>query len=204
MTNPPTGPQHPGSAPEPPQYGAPQYGAPQYGGAPQPGYPAAPQAYGSAPWSNQRPGSGTAAGVLGIIFTVFGFFSGAMSVIALTGAAEMSAFAVLGVDGFPLVLLVIASIALLAASVVGFLGAIQLLSGKSNQMLLLGTYIFIGSRVLSLIAGLMVTDGEGAGQQMVSALIGIVLAVVLVVLARGADVTRWLEQKKAQQAAGYY
>ena len=218
MTYPPTGPNpsQPGGesygAPQQgapqyggqPQYGAPQYGAPQYGGQPQAGYPAAPPAYGAAPWGNQRPGTATAAGVLGIIFTAIGFLGAAFTVIVLTGAAESSAFAAVGIDGFPFVLSLVAAVAMLVASVMGFIGAIQLLSGKSNQMLVLATFIYIGSRVLSLISDLIFTDGNAAGTVIVSALIGLVLAVVLIVLARGNDVQQWLARKQAENAAGHF
>ncbi|MFV0532361.1 MAG: hypothetical protein ACK5MR_01750 [Cumulibacter sp.] len=184
-----------------PQYGAPQYGAPQYGGAPMPGYPAAPPP-GGGQWGLQRPGTATAAGVLGIIFTTIGFFAGAFNVIVLTGAAESDLFAV--VDGFPMVLYVIAAIGMLVASVMGFIGAIQLLSGKSNQMLILATIIYLASRVISLLADLIFADGNATGTLLVSALVGIVLAIVLIFLARGSDVQQWLEQKKAATSAGAF
>lgn len=195
------------------QYGQPPYGQPQYGEQPQygqqqygqqPGYPVAPQAYGGAPWGNQRPGTATAAGVLGIIFTALGFLTGAFSIIVLTGAADASLFAQAGIDGFPLVLYIVASIALLIAAVMGFIGAIHLLSGKSNQLLIIATYVYLGSRVLSLIADLMYTGGDAVGTQLTSALVGIVLAVVLLALARGKDVQQWLVRKNAERAAGHF
>lgn len=196
------------------QYGAPQYGghpqggqqygAPQYGGQQGGGYPVAPQAYGNAPWSDRRPGSATAAGVMGIIFTALGFLGAAVSVVVLTGAAEASLFAQAGIDGFPLVLTIISAVALLVASVIGFIGAIQLLSGKSNKLLLLGTYIYLGSQLLSLIANLMFTGGDDVATTIVSSLIGVVLGVVLIVLARSSDVQQWLARKNAQQAAGQF
>ena len=208
MTHPPTGPtqSHPGGDQYggQPQYGAPQYGAAQYGGAPQPGYPSAPPAYGGAPWGDQRPGTATTASVLGIIFSALGFLSAALTVVVLTGAAETSLFTQSGIDGFPLVLVIIAAVAWLVASVMGFIGAIQLLAGKSNKLLILATFIYLGSQVLSLIAELMFTGGDGAGTTIVSALVGVVLAVVLIVLARGNDVQQWLARKNAQQAAGQY
>ena len=122
----------------------------------------------------------------------------------LTGAAEASLFTQSGIDGFPLVLVIIAAVAWLVASVMGFIGAIQLLAGKSNKLLILATFIYLGSQVLSLIAELMFTGGDGAGTTIVSALVGVVLAVVLIVLARGNDVQQWLARKNAQQAAGQY
>ncbi|WP_134322480.1 proline-rich domain-containing protein [Cumulibacter soli] len=199
MTYPPTGPNPSQSGGD--AAGVPQYGAPQYGGAPMPGYPAAPPPVGGQ-WGVQRPGTATAAGVLGIIFTTVGFFAGAFNVIVLTGAAESDLFAV--VDGFPMVLYMIAAIGMLVASVMGFIGAIQLLSGKTNQMLILATVIYVASRVLAVIGDLVFYNGNRAAEMLVSALVGIVLAIVLIFLARGSDVQQWLERKKAATSAGAF
>lgn len=183
-----------------PQYAAGQYGAPQYGG----GYPAAPQAYGQAGPSGRRPGSATAAAVLGFIFGTIGFFTAAYMLVALTGAAEGGLFGFLdGENTFALVLVFISTILWLVASVLVFVGAVQLIGGKSSKGVVIATIMYIVAQLIALIAVLIVGGGDGIATLIVSFIISILIAGVLLFLAKSSDVEKWIARKSAARAAGY-
>lgn len=178
-------------------YGQQGYGQ-QYGG----GFPAAPQAYGHAP-SGKRPGTATTAGVLGFIFGTFGFFGSAYTLIGLTAGTEAGAFGVSsGVEGFTLVLLFLSSIAILVASVMVFIGAVQLMSGKTNKWIVLAAIIYIAGQLIGVIALFTVTT-DGVATTIVLFFVAILLAGLLIFLAKSSDVTKWLARKQAARAAGY-
>ena len=126
----------PWGAPPPAQgYGAQGYGAQGYGaqgyGAPTPGSPAG---YGSP--TGKRPGQVTAAAVIGIVIGGIGALFG---LVGLSLIFDFSA--VLGV--LSLVSLVIA--------VVVLVGGIQVLTGRSPQLLLLGSYASLAITVLFML-----------------------------------------------------
>lgn len=189
------------------QYGAPQqqgygqqYGAPQQGYG---GFPAAPQAFGGAP-SGQRPGTATTAGVLGFIFGTFGFFVSAYTLIGLTGAAEGGLFGSTSTQGgFTIVLLFISTIAILVASILVFIGAVQIMSGKTNKWIVLAAIVYIGGQLIGLIAVLVGGGTDGIATLMVAFLVSMLLAGLLIFLAKGQDVEKWLARKNAARAAGY-
>lgn len=206
-----------------PQQGYPQQGYPQQGygqqqGYPQQGYPQqgygqqGPGGYQGAPayaaqpgfggGKPSRPGTATTAGVLGFIFGTIGFLWSAWLLVVLTGATESGVFG--STDGFPLVLLFLATIATLVASVLVFIGAVQLMSGKTNKLMLLSCFIFIGGQLLYLLASLIGSSGDGIATLIVGFLISILLAVLLIFLANNGDVVKWLERMKAGRAAGYF
>ncbi|WP_199849471.1 hypothetical protein [Blastococcus sp. Marseille-P5729] len=195
------------------QYGGQQYGGQQYGGAPQyggqqgygqqyGGFPPAPQGYGQPP-SGNRPGTATAAAVLGFVFGTIGFFISAYALILLTGAAESGLFGSGSIDGFPLVLQFVSVIGIVVASLMVFFGAIQLLGGKTNKWIVLAAIIYIVSQLLGLISSLIALEGEGIATLLVYFIISILLAGLLIFLAKSKDVEKWLARKEAARAAGY-
>jgi hypothetical protein len=182
MSSPTSGsdPNHPqgNAAQGQPGWSAPQ-GPPQgYGQAPQ-GYGEAPQAYGAAPQgyggpapaysgapdsgTGQRPGTVTAAAIIGIVI-------GALGLLSIFGIGLVFAFdAVLG----------ILSLLSIVAAAVLVVGGIQTLQGKSPQLLILGSYASIGIQLLSLIWALV----AGWGFLFVG-LLGFVLPILIVALLR--------------------
>lgn len=192
--------QQPGYGQQP-QYGAPQYGAPQqYGG----GYPVAPQAYGQAGPSGKRPGTATAAAVLGFIFGTIGFFFGAYSLVALTGASDSGLFGYTSGDqDFAIVLSFVSTILIVIAAVIVFVGAVQLLSGKSNKFVVIATLMYIVGQLIGMVAILILASGDGVATLIVSFIVSLLLAGVLLFLAKSSDVDKWLARKSAARAAGY-
>lgn len=201
-----------------PQYGQqPQYGGqpgygqqPQYGGQPgygqpQPGgYPPAPQGYGQAAPSGARPGTATAAAILGFIFGTIGFIISAYALVLLTGASDAGIFGMAGGGaGFALVLIFISTIAIVVASVLVFIGAVQLISGKTNKWVLLATIIYLAGQFIGMIATLIGSGGEGVATVIVTFIVSSLMAGVLLFLAKNSDVERWLARKNAARAAGY-
>jgi hypothetical protein len=182
MSSPTSGsdPNHPqGSAPQgQPGWSAPQ-GPPQgYGQAPQ-GYGQAPQGYGQAPQgyggpapaysgapdggTGQRPGTVTAAAIIGIVI-------GALGVLSVFGLGVLFAFdAVLGILGL---------LSVVAAAVL-VVGGIQTLQGKSPQLLILGSYASIGIQLLTLIWALVAGWGF-----LFAGMLGFVLPILIVALLR--------------------
>lgn len=181
-----------------PGYGQ-QYGAPQYGG-----YPAAPQAYGQGAPSGRRPGTATAAAVLGFIFGTIGFFASAYTLVALTGGAESGVFGFgSGDQDFAIVLLFLSTGLIVVASVLVFIGAVQLIGGKTNKLVVLATLIYIVGQLLSIVAFLILGSGDGVATVIVTFIVSLLLAGVLLFLAKNSDVDKWLARKSAARAAGY-
>jgi hypothetical protein len=135
----------------------PGYGAPQQPG----GFEPAPSYSGGPAAGGQRPGTVTAAAVIGIVLGVLGLLS--LLAIGLVFDVDV----LLGV----LTLLSVAVAAVLLA------GGIQTLQGKSPRLLLLGSYGSIGLQVLSLIWS--VANGFDIG---VTSLLGFVLPALIAFL----------------------
>lgn len=132
------------------------YGAPQQpaGYDPAPAYPGGPSAGG------QRPGTVTAAAVIGIVLGVLGLLS--LLAIGL----------VFQVD----VLLGVLTLVSVAVAAVLLLGGIQTMQGKSPRLLLLISYVAIGVNVLTMIW----SATQGAG--IFSGLLGFIIPGVVVFL----------------------
>jgi hypothetical protein len=142
-------------APEPPRYGA------QSGYTPAPGYAGAPASAG------QRPGTVTAAAIIGIVIGALGSLGG---LIGLFGLGLVFAFdAVLG-------LLTILSF---AVAVVLLVGGIQAIQGKSPRLLLLGSFASIGVQLLYVIWSIV--SGWGFAFW---GFLGFILPIVIVYLLR--------------------
>ena len=124
-----------GSAPQgQPGWGAPQ--APGDGYTPAPSYSAAPAGYGA---TAQRPGTVTAAAIIGIVI-------GALGVLGVFALGVYFAFdTVLG----------LLSLLGVIAAVVTLIGGIQAIQGKSPRLLLLGSYASIAVQLLMLIWGIV-------------------------------------------------
>jgi hypothetical protein len=133
------------SAPPPPpaEYNPPGYSPQGYGAAP--GYDPA-QSYAGGPPPGQRPGTVTAAAVIGIVWGAIG---------ALFGLLLMFAAFALGAALAGLILLV--STALSVALIVA---GVQVLQGKSPRLLLLLSYLAIALSVLTLIVALVAEGGS--------------------------------------------
>jgi hypothetical protein len=117
-----------GAPPPPPAQG---YGAQGHGG-PAPSYSGAPAGYGAG----QRPGQVTAAAVIGIVIGGIG------ALIGLLGLSLVFAFsAALG----------LLSLVSFAVAVVVLVGGIQVLTGRSPKLLLLGSYASIAITVLFML-----------------------------------------------------
>jgi hypothetical protein len=182
----PTGPdenQPPGAAPQggqpgwsAPQGGQPGWSAPQGGQAawsppPQPGYgpegytsPGYPApAYSGGPATGPRPGTVSAAAIIGIIWGALG---------ALVGLLLMFAAFALGAALFGLLLLVST-----ALSAVLLVAGVQVLQGRSPRLLLLLSYVAIGLSVLSLVVSSIGTDGS-----LFNGILGVVIPGVIVYL----------------------
>ena len=156
----------PGSDPNYPQGGAPQgqpgWGAPQSpeeGYTPAPTYSAPPAEYGAA--TGQRPGTVTAAGIIGIVWGALGLLFGLL------------ALAVLFAFGALLGLLALVSVVLSAALL---WAGIQVIQNKSPRLLLLISYVAIGINILTMIIGIT------QGASIFSYLLGFIIPGVIVFL----------------------
>ncbi|WP_194291447.1 DUF4064 domain-containing protein [Cumulibacter manganitolerans] len=187
-------------------YGQPQYGAQQgYGQQQYGGFPAAPQAYGQAT-SGQRPGTATTAGVLGFIFGSFGILGYGWILIALTGATESGGQGMFGdaQSGIASAFLWIWVLGGLAAAVLVFIGAIQLMGGKTNKPIVISAIVYIAAQLCFLIAMLVGTGGQvPIGTMIVSFVVSCLFAGLVLFLAKSKDVEKWLARKTAARAAGY-
>jgi hypothetical protein len=175
MTNP-TGPDqnypHGGAPQGQPGWGVPQQ--PPAGYNPPPGYPAgydpAPS-YPGGPAAGRRPGSVTAAAVIGIVWGSLGALFGLL--------VTLGAFALgLPVAGLLFLLSTVLSVALLVAGV-------QVLQGKSPRLLLMLSYVAIALSLVSLIVSLVAEGGNAF-----NGILGIVIPGVIVFL---------LKQPQSQQ-----
>jgi hypothetical protein len=169
-----------GSDPNYPQGNAPQgqpgWNAPQappqgYGSAPQ-GYGDAPQGYGApAPTysgapagdNGQRPGTVTAAAIIGI---VWGGLGALLSFIVMLGAFALGA----ALGGLVFLLSLAFSVALLV-------GGIFVLQGKPPKLLLYASYAAIALGVLGLIVSAVTVGGNAF-----SGILGIIIAGAIVAL----------------------
>ena len=169
--------------------GQPAYPAQSYpAGYPQPGY--------GAP-SVKRPGAATGAAIVAIVLGVlFGLFAA----IVLIGVAAGSE---LGAGGGVLAFGWIATLLLLAGSIIMFVGGIQLLGGSNIMTLKIGAGVTALAVVVWLIWALVTSGGTNIGTAIVLAIIGLIGPGLVIGLAMGAPVTQWMEKKKALAAAGY-
>ena len=162
-----------GSDPDYPQGGAPQGGQPGWSASQQPGYgpqgyhapghePSPPYAGGPAA-TGQRPGTVTAAAIIGIVWGALGAL---LSLIVMLGAFALGA-ALIG-------LLLLLSTALYVGLIIA--GA-QTLQGRSPRLLLVLSYVAIGLSLVSLVISMVSTDGE-----VYSGILGIVVPGVIVFL----------------------
>ncbi|MGY1775711.1 hypothetical protein ACI8AV_07600 [Geodermatophilus sp. SYSU D00804] len=149
-------------------YGAQPYGAQPYGQQPH-GDPApygggfgGPSPYGGGP-AGQRPGQVTAAAVIGVVIGGLGSLFGLLAVLGIGVLFALSP------------LLGIITLLAVATAVVVLVGGIQVLTGKSPRLLLLGSYASIGIQLLTLVISLAV----GGGFEF-SALLGFVLPGLIV------------------------
>jgi hypothetical protein len=162
----------PGSDQNYPQGGAPQgqpgWGAPppppaQGYGAPAASYSGSPAAYGAA---GQRPGTVTAAGIIGIVWGALGLLFG---LLALGLAFAIGAFL-----GLLALISVVVSAALLWAG-------IQVVQGKSPRLLLLISYAAIAINLITMIIGV------AQGLSIFSYLLGFIIPGVVVFLLMNAQ-----------------
>ncbi|GAB3302173.1 hypothetical protein [Epidermidibacterium keratini] len=209
------------------QYGTQQYGTQQYGqqGYGQQGYGQqyGQQGYGQQGYGQQgygqgmpqyaggfggqqtmsRPGMATAAGVIGIIFGALGFFSSAYLLVVLTAGSESGAFGISGDGDAFLVMSFIAAVGWVVSSVLVFVGAIQILSGKNNKLIVISCIIYIVAQIVWLVGILTISEGEGIATVLVALIISLLLAGMLAFFAKNGDVENWLARKRAAEAAGY-
>jgi hypothetical protein len=132
-----------GAAPQ----GQPQWNAPQQPGPsgydPAPNYSGAPAGYGGP--TGQRPGTVTAAAIIGIVWGALG---------ALFGLLAMTvAFALNGLLGVIVLVALLLAVALLV-------GGIFALQGKSPKILLYTSYIAIAINVIELIVSIAQNGGS--------------------------------------------
>jgi hypothetical protein len=148
-----------------PAWGAPQQPPAGYNPPPAynpPGYDPAPS-YTGGPASGRRPGTVTAAAVIGIVWGVLGAL---FALILMLGAFAL---------GAPLVgLILLLALALYVGLIVA---GVQALQGRSPRLLLLLSYVAIGLSVLQLIVSLAATGGNAF-----NGILGIVIPGVIVFL----------------------
>ncbi|MCA0147130.1 hypothetical protein [Blastococcus sp. LR1] len=177
-----------------PYYGQPSYGQPSYGqppyGQPQYGQPY-PQPYGQPGWAAPgwaqatwphgpgRPGSATAAAVLGFVTGGFAALGGLVMLLASFSADGDPAMRMLGL-GLPC-----------AAGLIA--GGVQLLQRRSASVLFWSAVAAVVVLVLTFLVALIALDRDdqlGAG---IFVLIACPLPIVTAVLARLRAVTGWVD-----------
>ena len=159
----------PGWGPPPPPPAGQGYGsAPQgYGSGDAPGhgptptYAGSPAGYGAG--SGPRPGTVTAAGVIGIAWGVLGAL---IALLLMLGAFALGA-ALIG-------LILLVALALYVGLVIA---GVQALQGKSPRLLLLLSYVAIGVSLLQLVASLVASGGNAF-----NGILGIIIPAVIVFL----------------------
>ncbi len=145
----------------PPGYGAPGYGPPAYNPS---GYDPA-QPYAGGPPTGRRPGTVTAAAVIGIVWGVLGTL---IALVLMLGAFTL---------GVPLLgLILLLGLALYVGLVVA---GVQALQGRSPRLLLLLSYVAIVLSVLQLVVSLVASGGNAF-----NGVLGIVIPGVIVFLLR--------------------
>jgi hypothetical protein len=159
--------QPPAGYEPPPAYNPPPPYNPPAGYDPPPAYNPAgydpAQSYPGAPAGGRRPGTVTAAGVIGIVWGVLG------SLFALV--LMLGAFAL----GVPLVgLVLLLGLALYVGLVVA---GVQALQGRSPRLLLLLSYVAIAISVVQLVVSLAASGGNAY-----NGILGIVIPAVIVFL----------------------
>lgn len=145
-----------------PGWGPPQEQPPGYG--PAPTYSGPPAGYGGGA-AGGRPGTVTAAAVIGIVIGGLGTLFGLLSLAVL---ATLFAFTPL---------LGIFALLSLAAAIVVLVGGIQAIRGQSPRLLLLGCYASVAIQLIYLIISIASGYGFAFG-----GLLGCVLPVVTVAL----------------------
>jgi hypothetical protein len=157
-----------GSDPNYPQGGAPQgepgWGAPQTPGQgydPAPSYSGPPAGYGAP--AGQRPGTVTAAAIIGIVWGGLGALFGLLVTFAAFGLGAALA-------GLIFLISTAFSVALL-------MGGIFVLQGKPPKLLLYASYAAVAIGVLSFIISLAATGGS-----VFNGILGIVIAGAVVFL----------------------
>jgi hypothetical protein len=156
----------PGPDENPPRWDAPQGSQPGWNAPPPPpGYAPTPS-YSDGSGVARRPGQVTAAAVIGIVIGGLGTLGGLLLLFALPAIFEISAFYGL------------MSLLSLAAAVMLLVGGIQVLTGKSPRLLLLGGYVNIAVQLIYTIAAV------AYGEPWFTGLLGFVLPVLIVVFLR--------------------
>jgi hypothetical protein len=158
----------PGSDPNYPQGGAPQgqpgWGAPQpQGYQPAPSYTGGPAGYGAP--TGQRPGLVTAAAIVGIVWGGLG---------ALFALILM--FLAFGLGAALAGLLFLLSLAISAALI---FGGVQVLTGKSPQVLLYICYAAIAINLILLIVSIASTGGSAFTGVLGFVVPGVIVALLL-------------------------
>ncbi len=157
------GPQggQPGWSPPPPPstgYDPQGYTAPNYA----PHYAPAPS-YGGGPATGERPGTVTAAAIIGIVWGVLGAL---FALVLMLGAFALSA---------PLVgVILLLGLALYVGLIVA---GVQALQGRSPRLLLMLSYVAIGLSLLQFVVSLVASGGNG-----LNGVLGIVIPGVIVFL----------------------
>lgn len=169
------------------QYGsiaqAQQYPSPAYGYR----YPAA---------AAKRPGIATATGVIGIIMGVGSF---GYAAAALIGAAIASDDPDKSVPGGLLVVLWIVGICAVAASVMIFVGAIQILNGSNTFVLRIGSALALIAIWTLAIYGLTGPSGSAPVVTIiVGAILGSIFPVLVLLFSLSSVVTRWVRDSRAR------
>ncbi len=139
----------------------PGYGAQQPGYGAQGGYTPAPAHSGAPTPTGQRPGTVTAAGVIGIVWGALGLLFGLLAL-----AVSFAVGALLG-------LLVLVSVAVSAALL---WAGIQVMQARSPRLLLLISYVAIGINLVTMIIGI------AQGASIFGYLLGFVIPGVVVLL----------------------
>ena len=160
----------PGSDPNYPQGGAPQgqpgWGAPQQGGyQPAPNYAGSPAGYGAP--AGKRPGTVTAAAVIGIVIGALGTLGGLISLFGIGILFEFD------------VCLGVLELLSFAVAVFMLVAGIQALTGKSPKLLLQASYASVVLQLLYLIWSLV--SGWGFA---FTGLLGFIIPIAIVALLR--------------------
>jgi uncharacterized membrane protein len=148
---------------QPPPYGQQPHGPAQPYGQPAPhGGFGGPSPYGAP--AGRRPGTVTAAAVIGIAWGAIGAFFSLLVMLAAFGLGA-------GLIGLLLLLSLAAYIALLV-------GGIQTLQGRSPKLLLVTSYVLVALGLLSFLLSLF-QDGGNAASGIIGLLITAAIAVLL-------------------------
>jgi len=168
-----------GSEPNYPQGGAPQGGQPGWTAPPPqqppagynpPGYNPAPSYAGGPPATGQRPGTVTAAGVVGIVWGALGTLLG---LLGLLGASYVDDLGI-DINAFDIILGILG----IAAAIALLIGGVQVMQGKAPKLLLLAAYAGLALWLIGVIYSVI----AGYGFSGLSLLTPIVLGVIVFLL----------------------